>query len=213
MQIWRRWTQGGHRSILIFFYYNIVVFCSWLSELTAFVANCENKRDFYLFCLRPFRLLPEHHKSWAAIYCKKNKHRCLFSAPCSAVHYLDRSACSVGRQAFLIVQSLLMKTHWRIYLLLLALSSEREGETVPVHLPRLLLLSNAHTHCSQHSQGVPVGRTSTLPTATAAPRQTKLCCAMMCRFLFMLILPIGLVCVSTNFSLLCSNSDYHITPT
>lgn len=213
MQIWRRWTLGGHRSILIFFYYNIVVFCSWLSELTAFVANCENKRDFYLFCLRPFRLLPEHHKSWAAIYCKKNKHRCLFSAPCSAVHYLDRSACSVGRQAFLIVQSLLMKTHWRIYLLLLALSSEREGETVPVHLPRLLLLSNAHTHCSQHSQGVPVGRTSTLPTATAAPRQTKLCCAMMCRFLFMLILPISLVCVSTNFSLLCSNSDYHITPT
>lgn len=192
MQIWRRWTLGGHRSILIFFYYNIVVFCSWLSELTAFVANCENKRDFYLFCLRPFRLLPEHHKSWAAIYCKKNKHRCLFSAPCSAVHYLDRSACSVGRQAFLIVQSLLMKTHWRIYLLLLALSSEREGETVPVHLPRLLLLSNAHTHCSQ---------------------QTKLCCAMMCRFLFMLILPISLVCVSTNFSLLCSNSDYHITPT
>lgn len=146
MQIWRRWTQGGHRSILIFFYYNIVVFCSWLSELTAFVANCENKRDFYLFCLRPFRLLPEHHKSWAAIYCKKNKHRCLFSAPCSAVHYLDRSACSVGRQAFLIVQSLLMKTHWRIYLLLLALSSEREGETVPVHLPpSSLTFKRTHT--------------------------------------------------------------------
>ena len=37
--------------------------------------------------------------------------------PRGVVHYLGLSACSAGRLAFLIVPSLLMRTHWRIYLL------------------------------------------------------------------------------------------------
>lgn len=157
------------------------------------------------------QFIPPATASCSVIY---SKNSCLLSAPCSAVYYLGLSACSVGRQAFLIVQSPLRKTHWRIYLLL-ALSWEwglllDEVGTLLVHLPSLSSLAFRHT--------------ATVPKVSLwdgpqhfikspAPQWAKLCCAMMCVFLFMLILSISQVCVSTNFSLPRSNCDYHITQT
>ncbi len=147
------------------------------------------------------------------------KNSCLPSAPCGVVYYVGLSACLEGRQAFLIVQSLLMKTHRRIYLL--QALSWREGllldevGTPLVHLPSLrsLVCCHTHTHVCADLKVSPWEEPQHFIKSPLPGEKQKLCCAMMCAFLFMLILPISQVCVSTNFSLPCSNFDYHITQT
>lgn len=92
------------------------------------------------------------------------------------------SAWPVGREVFLKVQSILMKTHWRIYLLL-ALSWEgslllNEVGTLLLHLPSLMSRSFAFspTHMLPLFPRCPYGKDlSTLSSPYSLVSQIMLC--------------------------------------
>lgn len=77
--------------------------------------------------------------------------------------------------------------------------------TLLVYLPALGLLFAPLSYFQMHT--VPKGRNSAF-YQVSFPLWANLSCTMMHIFLNMLILPISQVCVSINFSLSSSNSDY-----
>lgn len=178
---------------------------------------CANKTSWNLCCefqnvvsllTWSGQLVPLLLHSNNALQCREKSY--LHSAPYVVLYYLGPAAClQSGHCFFDIVQLFFMKTH--------CICCE------PCHGLYYIILKWGHCWCTCPALGllfallsyfqmhtVPKGRNSAF-YQVSFPLWANLSCTMMHIFLNMLILPVSQVCVSINFSLSSSNSDYHIT--